>query len=61
MNIQRFFFIAIMDFHLVAEATLSGDFPSQAVESREKLTGLDTGIDLEVNFIPFLKFLEVLA
>lgn len=55
------FFILIMNLDLIAEAALSGDGASQAMESREKLAGLNARVYLKVYFITFFKLLEVLA
>lgn len=61
MNIQSFFFIPIIDLYLVAEPALPSHFPGQAVKTWEKLAGLHAGVDDQINSIPFLKLLEVLA
>ena len=58
---ELLFLILVVYLDLVAETSLAGHDAGQAVEAGEKLAGLDTGIDLKIDFIPFFEFLEVLA
>ena len=61
MHEELFFLVTVMDHDFVTEATFSGDGSGQAMESWEKLTSLYAGIDLKIDFVSFLKLLEVLA
>ena len=61
MDKELFLLVLIMDHDFVTEAAFSSDGSGQAMESREKLTGLYAGINLKIDFVSFLKLLKVLA